>query len=162
MPSFPTERQCSLGRVGGWAGNRNLATGVDSALETAHAQTGLPSLLFAHKVMVRRHRLMSFHHKSMYTRPMDYSEFRKLLARTGLTLSAFAELLKMNRRSITNYAANGTVPDHLAMIAALIGNMADNGLDYRQVLEKVDIKKKKPRGSKRLALAERTNLMDSR
>ncbi|WDJ98486.1 XRE family transcriptional regulator [Xanthomonas campestris pv. incanae] len=93
---------------------------------------------------------------------MDYSEFRKLLARTGLTLSAFAELLKMNRRSITNYAANGTVPDHLAMIAALIGNMADNGLDYRQVLEKVDIKKKKPRGSKRLALAERTNLMDSR
>lgn len=93
---------------------------------------------------------------------MDYSEFRKLLARTGLTLSAFAELLKMNRRSLTNYAANGTVPDHLAMIAALISNMADNGLDFRQVLQNVDIKKKKPRGSKRLALAERTNPMDSR
>lgn len=98
----------------------------------------------------------------MYTRSMDYLDFRKLLARTGLTLTAFAELLKMNRRSLTNYAANGTVPDHLALIAALIGNMADNGLDFRQVLENVDVKKKKPRGNKRLAVAERTNLTDSR
>ncbi|PJL66028.1 hypothetical protein B9Y61_19660 [Stenotrophomonas maltophilia] len=92
---------------------------------------------------------------------MEYTEFRKLLARTGLTLTAFAELLKMNRRSITNYAANGAVPDHLALIAALIGNMADNGLDFRQVLESVEIQKKKPRGSNR-AITERRSSSNGR
>ncbi len=78
---------------------------------------------------------------------MDYTEFRCLLAKAGLTLTAFADLLSMNRKSITNYAAIGAVPTHLAVIAALMSKMVDNGLDFRPVIERVGIRKKKPRGA---------------
>jgi transcriptional regulator with XRE-family HTH domain len=91
---------------------------------------------------------------------MNYAEFRRLLARSGLTLTAFADLLGMNRKSITNYAANGVVPVHLAVIAALLSSMDDNGLDFRQVVEGVGIQKKKPRGIHRsnMPLAHHTDL----
>lgn len=84
---------------------------------------------------------------------MNYTEFRGLLAKAGLTLTAFAELLSMNRKSITNYAANGVVPMHLAVIAALMGAMVDNGLDFRRVVKNMDIQKKKPRGAQRSIVA---------
>ncbi len=91
---------------------------------------------------------------------MNYAEFRRLLAKAGLTLAAFADLLNMNRKSITNYAANGVVPTHLAVIAALMSNMVDNGLDFRHVVQVMDIQKKKPRGIQRSNVPLHTHQTD--
>ena len=91
---------------------------------------------------------------------MNYAEFRRLLAKAGLTLTAFADLLSMNRKSITNYAANGVVPTHLAVIAALMSNMVDNGLDFRHVVQVMDIQKKKPRGIQRSNVPLHTHQTD--
>ncbi len=77
---------------------------------------------------------------------MTYEEFRRQIGKAGLTVLKFATLLKLNNRSITNYSKAGEVPMHLAVIAALMGEMAENGLDFYAVLAKIEIEPKKPRG----------------
>ena len=77
---------------------------------------------------------------------MTYEEFRRQLGKAGLTGHEFADLIKMNRNSITNCSSKGEVPAHLAVISALMGDMADSGLDFRNTLAKIEIKGKAPRG----------------
>ncbi|MBQ69390.1 DNA-binding protein [Candidatus Saccharibacteria bacterium] len=78
---------------------------------------------------------------------MTYNEFKRQLGKAGLSVKSFAELIKQNPNSITNYAAQGDVPPHLAIIAALMGHMADHALDYRVALSQVHFEASKPRGS---------------
>jgi hypothetical protein len=78
---------------------------------------------------------------------MTYDEFRRQLGKAGLSVKSFAELIKQKPNSITNYAAQGEVPPHLAMIAALMGDMAEAGLDYRATLGRIQFDAAKPRGS---------------
>ncbi len=78
---------------------------------------------------------------------MTYDEFQRHVGKAGLTLKAFAELVRMNPISLSNLAKKGGVPAHLAIIAALIGEMKDKGIDYREILSRIDIAPKKPRGS---------------
>jgi hypothetical protein len=61
---------------------------------------------------------------------------------------SFAELIGMNPNSITNYAGRGELPQHIALVAVLVGEMAARGLDYRTVIAKV-APTKKPRGATR-------------
>lgn len=77
---------------------------------------------------------------------MTYDEFRRQLGKAGLTVKGFAELIKQTPNSITNYAAQGEVPPHLAVIAALMGDMAESGLDYRATLGRIRFAPSKPRG----------------
>jgi hypothetical protein len=77
---------------------------------------------------------------------MTYDEFHRQLGKAGLNIREFADLVKMNRNSVTNYAKIGEVPSHLAVIAALLGAMADKKLDFREVLDDIEIEPKKPRG----------------
>jgi len=78
---------------------------------------------------------------------MTYDEFLRHLGKAGLTLRQFAELVKMNRVSVSNYGKKGEVPSHLAVISALMGEMAERKIDYREVLSRIDIAPKKPRGA---------------
>jgi hypothetical protein len=78
---------------------------------------------------------------------MTYDEFQRHLGKAGLSLCHFAELVKMNRSSLSNYGKKGEVPSHLAVIAALLGEMAEHHIDFHEVLTKIDISPKKPRGA---------------
>jgi len=78
---------------------------------------------------------------------MTYYEFRRQLGKAGLTVKKFAELIKQTPNSITNYAAQGEVPPHLAIIAALMGDMAESGLDFRTTLSRIQFDASKPRGA---------------
>ena len=78
---------------------------------------------------------------------MEYEEFQRQLGKAGLTIKAFAELLCMNRVSISNLAKKGEVPVHLAVIASLMGEMADNGVDYRSVIARIKIEPRQAKGS---------------
>lgn len=80
-------------------------------------------------------------------RAMTYEEFQRQIGKAGLTIRQFAELVKMNRISLTNYGKKGEVPSHLAVIAALLGEMAERKIDYREVLSRIAITPKKPRGA---------------
>ena len=78
---------------------------------------------------------------------MRYDEFQRHLGKAGITIRQLAELLKMNHVSLSNYGKKGEVPTHIAVIAALLGEMAEHGIDYRPIFTKIDITPKKPRGA---------------
>ena len=89
--------------------------------------------------MTSRHARIICHHANMTcggesgTLPMTYYEFLRQLGKAGLTVKEFAELIRMNRISINN-SKQGKVPSHLAVIACLMGEMAERGVDYRDAL----------------------------
>jgi hypothetical protein len=77
---------------------------------------------------------------------MTYNEFRRQLGKAGLTVKAFAKLIKQTPNSITNYATHGEVPPHLAIISALMGEMAESGFDFRSTLSRIQFEASRPRG----------------
>lgn len=77
---------------------------------------------------------------------MTYAIFLRELARAGLSIRKFAEIIEMNPNSISNYARLGEVPDKLAIVAALVAEMNVQGIDYRAVIARVQLSTKKPRG----------------
>lgn len=72
---------------------------------------------------------------------MDYAEFTRNIGKAGLKIGELANLLNVNPNSITNLKLKPEVPKHWAIIAVLLGEMKDNGLDYRPALEKLDLKR---------------------
>jgi hypothetical protein len=83
----------------------------------------------------------------MYILFMSYYEFKRHLGKAGLTIKEFAALIKLKPASISNYAKSGEVPSHLSIIAVLLAELAERQVDFREILENVEIAKKKPRGS---------------
>lgn len=77
---------------------------------------------------------------------MKYDEFQVTIRKAGLTNCEFAELFRMNKVSLSNYARKGDVPSHLAAIATLLKVMADNEIDFREPIKGINIPPKKARG----------------
>lgn len=77
---------------------------------------------------------------------MTYDAFLAELALAGLTVRAFAELIGMNKNSVSNYASVGRVPTHLAVIGTLLSELKGRGIGFEEVLAKIDRTPKKPRG----------------
>ena len=67
---------------------------------------------------------------------MPYEEFQRLIGKSGLSIKEFAALLDMHANSITNYKKNGTVPTTIAVIAVIISDRKDDGLDFYPIFEK--------------------------
>jgi hypothetical protein len=78
---------------------------------------------------------------------MTYFEFRDQLRRARLTAREFANLVRMNENSVTNYSQKGVVPSHLAVIVLLMGELADHQIDFRNIIAQMEIEQKKPRGA---------------
>ena len=68
---------------------------------------------------------------------MTYDEFQRHIGKAGLRLNEFARLMRMNPVSISNKKTRG-VPHHLAVVAVLLGEMAERGIDFRGMLSKID------------------------
>lgn len=79
-------------------------------------------------------------------RAMTYEEFQRQVHKAGLTLIEFAELTKMNRISLSNRRKKGDVPSHWAITAVLIAEMQERKIDFREILSRIEIEPKKPRG----------------
>ncbi|WP_339913397.1 XRE family transcriptional regulator [uncultured Brevundimonas sp.] len=77
---------------------------------------------------------------------MSYDEFVNELAKAGLTIREFAGLLGMRPNSITNNRKRGEVPDHLAIIAALLSELRLSGVPAERVFARLGLSKKRPRG----------------
>lgn len=76
---------------------------------------------------------------------MSYREFSQHLARTGLSIREFADRVRMNKNSITNYSG-GDVSNSLAVIVVLMAYLHDNRLDTKDILANLDIAPNGPRG----------------
>lgn len=64
---------------------------------------------------------------------MTYDEFQRHIGKAGLKLYEFAHLMGMNPISVSNKRRQG-VPTHLAVIAVLLGEMAERGIDFHELL----------------------------
>lgn len=100
-----------------------------------------------HKFMLFAHKFITLLSRCTYAVRMTYSEFQRQLGKAGLTIREFSELLQMSRNSLTNYAAGGDIPSHLAVIVTLMAEMAEHGLGFRDAVHKIKIQPKKPRGA---------------
>lgn len=78
---------------------------------------------------------------------MTYDEFKRQLGKAGVTAREFGDLIRLHPNSITNYSRLGEVPSHLAVIVTLMGEMADQGLDFRHAISRIQIAPNKPRGA---------------
>lgn len=100
------------------------------------------------KFMLLTNFFMCYRHDQREQRfGMTYDEFQRQLGKAGLTAREFAELVCMNRNSVTNCARRGEVPSHLAVIASLMGEMAEHRVDFREPLTRLNIEPKLPRGA---------------
>ncbi len=79
---------------------------------------------------------------------MDYEELVRNIGKAGLKINSFAELIQTNKNSITNLSSKDYVPKHLAIIASLLGEMKDKGVEYKYLFEKMDLEPQKARGTK--------------
>lgn len=78
---------------------------------------------------------------------MTYQEFQRHIGKAGLTLREFAELIRMNRVSISNLSKKGEVPSHLAVIACLLGEMAERKIEFRPLIAGIGLEPKRARGA---------------
>lgn len=65
---------------------------------------------------------------------MLYAEFRRHLGKAGMTINDFAAYLCIRPASVSNYSKSGSVPRAYAIIAILLGEAADRGVDSVQLL----------------------------
>ena len=77
---------------------------------------------------------------------MTYAEFKRQVTKAGLTIREFSHLLKLHPSTISNYAKDGKIPTHYAVIATLMGEMKEYQIDFKYLIKDIDIKPNKPRG----------------
>lgn len=65
---------------------------------------------------------------------MNYIEFKRQLGKAGLTNKAFAELVGINKNSVSNFKTKG-VPKNIAIIAILIAEMREVGMDFESIIK---------------------------
>lgn len=78
---------------------------------------------------------------------MDFTEFKRQLGKAGLTAVEFSELIKLHPKSLSNYGNAFVVPSHLAVIVTLMAELADNHIEFRGLISRLQIERKKPRGA---------------
>lgn len=76
---------------------------------------------------------------------MNYEELTRNITKAGLDIKEFAELIKANPNSITNLKSKEKMPKNIAVIAVLLGEIVDKGLEYKYLFEKLDLEEQKAR-----------------
>lgn len=67
---------------------------------------------------------------------MNYDELKRQIGKAGLTNKAFAELIGINPNSVTNFKRN-KVPSNIAIIAVLMAEMKEYGIDFEDVINRI-------------------------
>jgi predicted transcriptional regulator len=74
---------------------------------------------------------------------LDYREFRRHLGKAGFSVNQFAELLEVRPNSVSNYRRMPTVPRIYSLLAVLLGDCVDRGVDVTTLFERFRIVSRK-------------------
>ena len=77
---------------------------------------------------------------------MTFIEFKKMLLDAEITLPKFCRLIKVSDKNIQSYKKKGTVPNTIAVIATCFAEMQRKQIDYRYVIEALNLKKQTKSG----------------
>jgi len=78
---------------------------------------------------------------------MTFVEFKKLLLDADITLPKFSQLIKVSEKNLQAYKKKEEVPNPIAALAACIAAMHEAGIDYREKIERLDLKPKRKEGA---------------
>lgn len=78
---------------------------------------------------------------------MTFIEFKKLLLDAEISIPKFSELIKVSEKNIQAYKKKKEVPNAIAVVAACIAKMNLNGIDYRDIIENLELQKKEKKGA---------------
>lgn len=78
---------------------------------------------------------------------MTFIEFKKLLLDAELTIPKFTALIKVSEKNIQAYKKKEEVPNAIATVAACFAYMNKEGIDYKELIENLDLKKKEKKGA---------------
>lgn len=78
---------------------------------------------------------------------MTFIEFKKLLLDAELTIPKFTALIKVSEKNIQAYKKKEEVPNAIAAVAACFARMNLEGIDYKDLIEDLDLKKKEKKGA---------------
>lgn len=78
---------------------------------------------------------------------MTFIEFKKLLLDAELTIPKFTALIKVSEKNIQSYKKKEEVPNAIAAVAACFAKMNQEGIDFRELMNDLDLKKKEKKGA---------------
>ena len=78
---------------------------------------------------------------------MTFVDFKKLLLDSDITLPKFANLIKVSGENIQSYKKKGEVPNTIAVIVKSFALMSQKGINYKDYIKELNLKKKTKEGS---------------
>ncbi len=73
---------------------------------------------------------------------MTFIDFKKLLLDAELTIPKFTALIQVSEKNIQSYKKKKEVPNAIAAIAACFAQMNKDGKDFKDLINKLELKKK--------------------
>ncbi len=77
---------------------------------------------------------------------MTFKEFKKLLVDAEISLPKFAKLIKVSEKNLQSYKKKDHIPNAIAVCAKCFAVMKGSGMDYKESVESLKLKKKKKEG----------------
>ncbi len=77
---------------------------------------------------------------------MTFIEFKKHLLDAEISLPKFSKLIKVSEKNLQSYKKKGEVPNPIAVIVVCFVEMKKAGLDYHEIIEKLDLQAKTKKG----------------
>jgi hypothetical protein len=78
---------------------------------------------------------------------MTFIEFKKLLIDADISLPKFSKLIKVSEKNLQACKKKEAVPNAVAVAAACFAHMHQNGIDYKEIVENLELEYKKKKGS---------------
>ena len=78
---------------------------------------------------------------------MTFIDFKKLLLDAEISLPKFSKLIKVSDKNLQSYKQKGEVPNTIAVIVTCFALMHREGMDFRSIVEALDLKAKVKKGA---------------
>jgi len=70
---------------------------------------------------------------------MTFIDFKKQLLDAEISLPKFSKLIKVSEKNLQSYKKKGDVPNAIAVIAVSFASMHKAGIDYREIVEDLNL-----------------------
>ena len=78
---------------------------------------------------------------------MTFIDFKKQLLDADISLPKFSKLIKVSEKNIQAYKKKKEVPNTIAVIATCFATMNQNNIDYRKLINSLELKAKTKEGA---------------
>jgi len=92
---------------------------------------------------------------------VTFIAFKKLLLDAQITLPKFSKLIKVSEKNLQSYKKKGEVPNAIAVVATCFAAMHAAGMNYRELVETLELQPKVKSGSGFAAKKEKPSDQES-